>query len=355
MEKLNYLNSNILNQLYNKIKEGNKLNLIIASNYLQVKSLEKFKCIEFLFNKSLLPLEFNIELDENNIIKKVEYSDDAQKKKEEEAKKDESKQVNQNDEFVIIVYDKNNEEEKDKKEKPNKKITKENFPDFRKFENSIDDIVKLEEDCLMAEALKNYFQKLKKVVKAEKIIKRFSKDEIDSILIELENHMLFKFYDKLYPLKTSKMDDKFYKKCCRLSFIKPENIITDKNIYNKDLWQFSMDYLNQINDKYTPQDKLKVVLKSFGILQNSISFSSGKKELGVDDTIKPLIYLLIKSQPRSIFTNYSYCQLFLNDNLCKTQYGILLTQLYMIMNIIKDMKYTDLIGVSEEKFGKDED
>ena len=207
----------------------------------------------------------------------------------------------------------------------------------------------------MAEALKNYFQKLKKVVKAEKIIKRFSKDEIDSILIELENHMLFKFYDKLYPLKTSKMDDKFYKKCCRLSFIKPENIITDKNIYNKDLWQFSMDYLNQINDKYTPQDKLKVVLKSFGILQNSISFSSGKKELGVDDTIKPLIYLLIKSQPRSIFTNYSYCQLFLNDNLCKTQYGILLTQLYMIMNIIKDMKYTDLIGVSEEQFGKDDD
>ena len=116
-----------------------------------------------------------------------------------------------------------------------------------------------------------------------------------------------------------------------------------------------MDYLNEIDSKYTPQDKLKVVFKAFGILQNSITFSSGKKELGVDDTIKPLIFVLIKAQPKSIFTNYSYCQLFLNDSLCKTQYGILLTQLYMIMNIIKDMKYSDLIGVTEEQFGKEEE
>ena len=51
----------------------------------------------------------------------------------------------------------------------------------------------------MADALKEYFQKLKKVVRAEKIIKRFSKEEIDSIIIELENHILYKLYDKLNP------------------------------------------------------------------------------------------------------------------------------------------------------------
>ena len=321
LEKLNYLNSNILNQLSNKIKEGNKLNLIITSNYLQAKSLEKFKCIEYLYHKSLLPFNFKIEKDENDIIKKVEFVDNEKNESKEENKKNKDKL----------------------------------FPNFRNYEGKIDDIIQLEEDCLMADALKEYFQKLKKVVRAEKIIKRFSKEEIDSIIIELENHILYKLYDKLYPLKPSKLDEKFYKKCCRLSFIKPTNIITDKNIYNEQLWKFSIDYLNEINNKYTPQDKLKVVLKAFGILQNSITFSSGKKELGVDDTIKPLIFILIQSQPKNIFTNYNYCQLFLNGSLSKTQYGILLTQLYMIMNIIKDMKYTDLIDVTEDKFGKDDD
>jgi hypothetical protein len=268
----------------------------------------------------------------------------------ENVKKEENKNNEGTQGFVVISDDKEKAEDTKKTKKP----LKSSFPNFRKYEDKIDDIVKLEEDSLMADALNEYFLKLKKVVKAEKIVKRFSKDEIDSILIELENHILFKLYDKLYPLKSTKLDDEFYKKCCRLEFIKPENIITDKNIYNERLWQFSMDYLNEINNKYTPQDKLKVVLKSFGILQNSITFCSGKKELGVDDTIKPLIYVLIKSKPKTIFTNYNYCQLFLNDNLCKTQYGILLTQLYMIMNIIKDMKHTDLIGVTEEQFGKDE-
>jgi hypothetical protein len=77
--------------------------------------------------------------------------------------------------------------------------------------------------------------------------------------------------------------------------------------------------------------------------------------LGVDDTIKPLIYILIKSKPTNIFNNYNYCQLFLNSDLAKKEYGILLTQIYMIMRIIKDMKYNELIGVSEQQFGKDED
>ena len=338
MEKLNYLNSNILHQLYNKVKEGNKLNLIITSNYFQIKSLEKFKCVEYLYYKSLLPFEFKIEKDDNNIIKKIEFI-----KEEENEQKDENLEDIKDLELWL------------KEVQKEKKKLKESFPNFRKYEDSIDDIVKLEEDCGIAEALKNYFKKLKKVIKNEKIIKRFSKEEIESIQIELENHILYKLYDKLYPLKTTKLDDKFYKKCCRLSFIKPENIITDKNIYNERLWKLSKDYLNEINNKYTPRDKLKIVLKSFGILQNSITFCSGKKELGVDDTIKPLIYVLIKSQPKSIFTNFNYCQLFLNDSLSKTQYGILMTQLYMIMNIIKEMKFNELIGVTEEQFGKDEE
>ena len=78
---LNYLNSNILNQLYNKIKEGNKLNLIITSNYMQIKSLEKFKCIEYLYSKLLIPNKFKIQKDKDNNITKIEYEKEVEKKK----------------------------------------------------------------------------------------------------------------------------------------------------------------------------------------------------------------------------------------------------------------------------------
>ena len=351
---LNYLNSSILNQLYNKIKEGNKLNLIITSNYMQIKNLEKFKCIEYLYSKLLIPNKFKIQKDKNNNITKIEYEKEVEKKKEKKKKEEENPFLN---DFVVI----NNEHEPKKvEEKPkvkNELIKKfiDIIPDFKKYEESCDDIIKMEENCGLPVALKNFFKCLKDKVKHEKIIKRFSKDDIESISTELENFILFKLYDKLYPSKSSKEDIKFYKKCCRLNFIKPENIISDKNIYNEKLWKISIDYLNEIDNKYTPQNKIKAVLKSFSILQNSITFCSGKKELGVDDTIKPLIYVLIKSKPKNIFSNINFAQLFINENLAKTQYGILLTQIFMIMRIIKEMKYNELIGVTEEEFGKDED
>ena len=360
---LNLLKSNILNKLYNKIKEGNKLNMIITSNYLQIKNLEKFKIIEYLYSKILLSHKFKIEKDNKDVIKKIIYIDEKEEK-EKGNKKDNNKGSELINEFVIInkeleekEIEKKNEKEKEE-ENPKKESIKtllKKIPDFRIYECNNDNIIGLEEKCGMGEALKSYFKNLKSKVIKEKILKRFNIKDIESISIELENYILFKLYDKLYPTKETKEDIQFYKKCMRLNFIKPENVITDKNIYNKKLWQISIDYLNEINKKYTPQDKIKTILKAYNILQNSISFCSGKKELGVDDTIKPLIYVFIKSKPKNIFTDYNFCQLYINDNLSKTQYGILLTQIIMIIKIIKDMKYNELIGITEEEFGKDEE
>jgi hypothetical protein len=324
--------------------------MIISSNKLQIKSLEKFKLIEYLYSKVSLPNKFIVKKDSKGVITKVDYEEIEEEKKEEKPK--EKDVLN---DFVVIN---NGQKPKQKPNLPKNEPIKtllDVVPDFRKYEESNDDILKIEEDCEMGEALKKYFKCLKNKVKLEKVVERFSQDEIESIMIELENYILYKLYDKLYPSKSPKVDVKFYKKCCRLNFIKPENIITDKNIYNEGLWNISIKYLNELDSKYTPQDKIKLVIKSFGILQNSISFCSGKKELGVDDTIKPLIYVLIKAKPKNIFSNYNYSQLFMSDALCKTQYGVTLTQFFMIMNIIKDMKYNELIGVSEEKFGRDED
>ena len=390
MTILNYLNSNILNQLYNKIKEGNKLNMIITSNCLQIKSMEKFKCIEYLYSKILIPNKFKITKDDKDIVTKVEYIRDKPVKKVDPSKEPEqiSKNENKNEIKGNDVTHKKETKDNPQDNKniqnngPNEEVNSninikneinvpqpsppppkmelirnliENIPNFREYEKFSDDIIKIEENTGVADALKNFFKTMKILVKKEKVVKRFSKDEIQSIVIELENYILFKLYDKLYPTKSSKDDIRFYKKCCRLNFIKPNNLITDKNIVNEKLWNISMDYLNEINSKYTPADKIKSISKAFAILQNSITFCSGKKELGVDDTIKPLIYILIKAKPTNIFTIYNYCQLFLNGDLAKKEFGILLTQIYLIMRIIKDMKYNELIGVSEQQFGKDED
>ena len=318
---INGLNFSIINQFYLKLKSGEKLNMIITNNYLKIKEMEKCICIEFLFDKLDLPCKLNIKKDGMGNITKVVY----------EPVESSQSLIHSIQSFIDI------------------------FPDFRNFSKKVEDIIDLEEKVELDVALNAYFKDLRGLVKNEKIISRFSNDEYESITYELENYILFKLYEKLFPSVSTKTDNKFYKKCCRLDFIKPENLIKDKKMINEKLWEASMNLIVEMDEKLTPADKVKNFGKAFGILQNSITFSSGKNDLGIDDTISTLIYVMLKSKPKNIFSNSKYCQLFLNPELAKKQYGILLSQIEMIKNIINDMKYTDLIGVTEEEFGKDED
>ena len=318
---INGLNFSIINQFYLKLKSGEKLNMIITNNYLKIKEMEKCICIEFLFDKLDLPCKLNIKKDGMGNITKVVY----------EPVESSQSLIHSIQSFIEI------------------------FPDFRNFSKKVEDIIDLEEKVELDVALNAYFKDLRGLVKNEKIISRFSNDEYESITYELENYILFKLYEKLFPSVSTKTDKKFYKKCCRLDFIKPENLIKDKKMINEKLWEASMNLIVEMDEKLTPADKVKNFGKAFGILQNSITFSSGKNDLGIDDTISTLIYVMLKSKPKNIFSNSKYCQLFLNPELAKKQYGILLSQIEMIKNIINDMKYTDLIGVTEEEFGKDED
>jgi hypothetical protein len=317
---INELNVSILHQFYLKYKEGEKINMIENNNFLQIKNMEKNICLMYLFEKLKLPCKLNVKKDGLGLIKNIKY----------EQVSFGNSSIHNIQSFIDIV------------------------PDFRKYEDKVEDIIELEEKVEIGQALHDYFKDLKNLIKKENIMNRFTQDEYETICNDLENYVLLKLYDKLFPKESTQKDNQFYKKCCRLDFVKPEHFIKDKNMINEKLWITSMDLINEIDRKYTPFDKVRSFGKAFVILQNSITFCSGKDELGVDDTLSFLNYIILKSKPRNIFSNSKYCQLFLNPDLSKKQYGILLTQFEVAKNIIFNLKHTDLTGVTEEEFGKDE-
>ena len=318
-DNVHILRNNILNQLNIKIKGSSKTNLIIASISNKIKNMEKLKCIQYLYNKIELPSQFHIEYTLKKIVKSITYVEDSENL-------------------------------------PLKNLC-EIFPDFSKTTNmdDIEDLISFEEKVGLGTSLDNFFKNLKKIVQKENILKRYSIEEIQNITSNLVDFIYSKLYPKIFPKKKSKKDEKFYKKCLRLQFIKPENLMKNKNVINENLCQECYKYINDIDKKITPVEKIKYFGKAFSILQNSMKFSSGEKDLGVDDTLKPLIYVMIKAKPENIFSNYDYCRTYLDKDLSKHSYGALLTQIGMIINIIKDMKYNELIDVTEEQFGFDEE
>ena len=306
---------------------------MISKYSSKTDDLEKWKCIEYLYNKLKIPYELEIQKDSKGLITNISY-------------KTPKNIINKKNEENILNYLKNQ----------NKPINYfiGDFPDFLQYEDDYDNIFDLQEKANACETIYSYFSNMINHIKSEKIIQRYNKKELSEIIYDIENYIFSLLYDKLFPSEPTKDDIFFYKKCSRLSFLKPENVVEKKNIIDDNLINKAIEYLNDIDDELTPVDKIKNCEKVIEIIQNSINFISGKRELGVDDVIKPLIYTIIKAKPKHMCSNYQYCELYLNSELAKTQLGITLSQVGLVVEVIKKLKYKDLINVSEEQFGKDE-
>ena len=111
-------------EYYNKFKVAEKNKKLIEHYASQIKNLKEFKCIEYFYNKILLPINFTITKYTNGIINNIKY---------ESNEKTSSKNVNNN----IIDYLENIKQ-------PIKNMI-EDFPDFHNYEDEYDNILDIQE------------------------------------------------------------------------------------------------------------------------------------------------------------------------------------------------------------------
>jgi hypothetical protein len=314
------LEKDIVNEFFMAIRYTEGLNEIVNKDYIQNKNMEKVFFIKHLYKQ--IKVNGHVVIEKNNTnIQKIKF----------ETKESKMESIN------FFVRQIPNIVELDSKTK--------------------EDILSHEKNIGLNDTINEYFKELKKSIKNEEIMSKLSVDEFLQVIYGIENYILRKLYPLCYPIKQSKEDLFIYKKCIRLYFIKPHNIIKDKKFknINEKLLDVSIDYIKEMDNKNSPMDKINSFGKALNFLSNSMEFNSGKEDFGVDDLLPLLIYIVIKSRPQKLQSNYSYCMNFINKDLLKKQYGSLLTQIGVIKDIIKNMKYNELNDVSEEQFGVDEE
>ena len=314
------LEKDIVNEFFKAIRYTEGLNEIVNRDFIQNKNMEKVFFIKHLYKQIKVNGYVVIEKNKNN-IEKIKF----------ETKESKMESIN------FFVRQIPNIVELDSKKK--------------------EDILSHEKNIGLNDTINEYFKELKKSIKNQEIMSKLSVEEFLQVIYGIENYILRKLYHLCYPIKQSKEDLFIYKKCIRLYFIKPHNIIKDKKFknINEKLLDISIDYIKEMDNKNSPMDKINSFGKALNFLSNSMEFNSGKEDFGVDDLLPLLIYIVIKSRPQKLQSNYSYCMNFINKDLLKKQYGSLLTQIGVIKDIIKNMKYNELNDVSEEQFGVDEE
>lgn len=193
---------------------------------------------------------------------------------------------------------------------------------------------------------------VKEVLQADDLFKEFDEEAINDILEDLENYIMRKIYRRVIPDNELPQDRAFYEQCERLAWIQPAHLEINQKFVNERLWSIGILSLQKMDYEKSPKDKLNCVQNTYKILNNCIIFCSGKTEgAGVDDIIPILIYIIIKSKPKKIFTNLQYCKSLIPQNKLLTSYGFLITQIdaatEFIMRISKDV-----LKITEEEFNK---
>ena len=87
-------------------------------------------------------------------------------------------------------------------------------------------------------------------------------------------------------------------------------------------------------------------------MNNTIKFSSGKNESAGQDELTPIFqYIIIKAQPKRMFSNINYIKCFLGEKDLDGKLGFLLSQMESATSFIININHTDL-KLTEEEFEK---
>ena len=223
------------------------------------------------------------------------------------------------------------------------------FPHFVAFSEYDDDnLCSILRKYKVPEAMEFYLSEIQKNINPTD----FNETKEDAVAYEISNFIYGKLYDRLYTNISDDNDFKIYHWCISLNWVEPEHIIPIKGIILNNFLPAAVKHIRRMETEKTPNKKIEEIMRVSELIQSAIVFSTGQSDNSVDDALPFFEYAIIKAQPQFLSSNVNYMEMFLDTNLKKTKYGLILTQLHLIVETLINFSYENLLGLSEEEFNE---
>ena len=197
-------------------------------------------------------------------------------------------------------------------------------------------------------AFNDYRNIIKKKIKDPVNNKNLFKDIVDysDLLDKIEDFIFRQIYKYISPPRKLSNDDNFLKKTQSLKWITP-NILDIKNLSINHLGH-SIKCIEMIEEVKSVNDKLDCIREAHASLNNVIKFSNGSDSNAGQDEITPIFqFIIIKAQPKKIFTNISFIITFLDKSELSSSKGFLITQM--------DSAISYIMNIDEKTFKEKKD
>ena len=202
-------------------------------------------------------------------------------------------------------------------------------------------------------------EKSKKEKELEKEIEKVKLNEIEKevngetekVFVEIMNYILTKIYYKVFPKENDDQDLYIYQQCLLLSWIEPCHLGINAKVNVEQFLPITIGLVQQLDDTKTPYGKMEIFTKVLEKILSTLNLCLGPIEGGVDDTLPPLLFVIIKSKPKRFSSNLKYIHLFHNQ-ISKGRNS----QRFALLNTIKERlsKFSSrhLTNMSEEEYIK---
>jgi len=194
--------------------------------------------------------------------------------------------------------------------------------------------------------LNEYFSIIENNLVKRKIV---TQKDYDKLKHQLEEYVMNKLYEKIYPQEPTMNDSQAFKKCVMLSWAEPKYFINKKTNYVYDSFLPDVIYhFKQIHSEKTPRKKMECIKNIFVLINNVIKFNDREGECGADDSTSILTYSLVQAQPFCIYSDIKFVEIFFQDKMFKIE-GNQLTQLLTAVNLVCNLKGSNF-NMDENEF-----
>ena len=174
--------------------------------------------------------------------------------------------------------------------------------------------------------------------------------DIELISRKIYDYIMTKIYNKIFPIYKYDKDETIERKCKLLAWTKPKHFTENKKIYIFDCFlKDTAYYFKRIEEEKSLMKKILSIKEIFNSINKLIKFNGDDKQTGIDDLMPILNYAFIKANPKIIYSNIRFIDLYIGDLRSKEE-GSQLTQLIALCDFISNIQANNLLGIDKNEF-----
>jgi hypothetical protein len=174
-------------------------------------------------------------------------------------------------------------------------------------------------------------------------------EEIEAIVEEIERYLTRRMFRNIFPETQSAADYRLYRRTLELDWVQPEHLDISENSKQEDMWKYAISQLGQIDDHFSTAEKLMCLVDFVTTVVNILSLCASSESVGADECLPIVIYLIVKAQPRRMYSNLNYLAIFRNQQQMKGDAGFCCLQVKSAVEFIESLDSSSL-SISSEEF-----